>query len=237
MKIKWTNFWDQYRLIEIKNEKDLLYQVGKTVKGEPINNKQFEILQNEIINKLRLSKEDILIDLCCRNGVLTHSLAPYVNNVLAIDFSEPFIKNANQFCFADNIKYYVDDINNFNNLDTQIHDRNVKILMYDALAYFDERELNRLLKNLKTKFEDGFELLIASILDQEKKWIFFNSLRRKFDYIMMILFNNKGLGSWWSKSKIRKICTRNNLKYFILSQDEALHTSHYRFDVLIKNSK
>ena len=34
---KWRRFFQTYRIIEIKDDKDLLYQVGTTVGGKPIS--------------------------------------------------------------------------------------------------------------------------------------------------------------------------------------------------------
>jgi len=37
----WKNFWQSYRNIEIRQEEDLLYQVGSTVGGKPISREMF----------------------------------------------------------------------------------------------------------------------------------------------------------------------------------------------------
>jgi ubiquinone/menaquinone biosynthesis C-methylase UbiE len=142
----WHHFWQNYRLVDITGDERLLFQVGKTVHGEVIDKLHFRILIEEIIDVLEINENDNILDLCCGNGVLTFELSRYAKYVLGIDFSKPFIENALKYKKNKNIDYLLSDVKelrkSLNNLKEK---RFNKILLYDALAYFDEKELDALL--------------------------------------------------------------------------------------------
>ena len=54
---------------------------------------------------------------------------------------------------------------------------------------------------------------------------------------MKLLKKNKGLGTWWKKKEFQKLSEDFNYKCYFLEQNNIIHTSHYRMDVLfIKNN-
>lgn len=106
----WKSFWQNYRNIEIKSKDDLLYQVGKTVEGKVIAKEQFDLDVAEIVNLLELNKNDVVLDLCCGNGLLCFGLSEIVNHIIGVDFSETYINNAKTHNSEINIKYFMLDI-------------------------------------------------------------------------------------------------------------------------------
>ncbi len=234
----WKCFWQKYRLIEVQSDKNLLFQVGKTVRSEVIDKNQFNILINEIENLLSLTKKDNLLDLCCGNGILTYELSKKVNYVIGIDFSEHYIQIANKYKIEKNVEYFLYDINKLDGINNLLNKRKInKILTYDALAYFTKKEFHVLLQNVLKITENKFKFLLGSVLDENKKWNFFNTLPRKSNYFIKIklMGKTKGLGKWWSKEDIFKICKNNNLNCIFFDQNDSLYTAHYRMNVLIEN--
>ena len=49
----WKIFWEQYRNKETKEEKDLFFQVGKTINKVEISQEVFEAMIEDIISKLK----------------------------------------------------------------------------------------------------------------------------------------------------------------------------------------
>ena len=156
---------------------------------------------------LSLSEDDVVLDLCCGNGVVTRRLSPFVAHVHAIDFSSPFIANARQFCSAPNITYYCHDVTSLQSLALGEAPRHVtKALVYDALSYFDRPALGRLLQEVGQRCPNLQRVLLGSVLFQPLKWRFFNTISRKLRYLflMRLLGRNYGLGTWWSPADLRR---------------------------------
>lgn len=228
---KWRRFFQSYRIIEIKDDNDLLFQVGTTVGGKPVSKLQHQAIIKDIINGLILENKDIVLDLCCGNGIISNDIAPYVNKVIGVDGSDSYIYNATKLKSSNNISYHCDDIKNFRKY---VEGEKInKVLFYASLAYFSKDELIELLLQLKeTNIE---KIYIGSILDREKRFKFFNTFRRRAHYLLnyLILRNDFGVGNWWSKKEIIKIATGQGFKIEIMEQNPVLHTAHYRFDVLL----
>ncbi len=236
----WTNFWQSYRILDIKNDQDLLYQAGKTLGGKVIDQDQFNLIIAEIVKKLDLKKEDRLLDLCCGNGVLTYALSPKVTSIIGIDFSVTLIQNARDHKNAENIHYYHKDIKELEQVDPDLSLADInKILIYDALAYFCKSELIQLLKTISGICDGSARILIAAVLDRKKRWAFFNTPSRIFQYIinMKLLGNTMGIGKWWTRNELIRVGSTVGMSVEILDQDPSIFTSHYRLDVLFKRNR
>jgi len=232
--MNWYNFWQNYRPIKEFNTENLLYQVGKTKYGKPISQIEFRAIVNDINKKLELNKEDILIDLCCGNGILTKELSQNVEQIYAIDFSEMFIKNAILYNNKINIQYLNSDIMNIG--DIIFNNKINTVLMYDALASFNKQMLTDILILLKNIITPNAKILIGAIPDITKKFKFYNTLKLKWYYFynFILLQKNNGIGRWWHKNEIIEIASETGYTVEFITQNTTIHTAHYRFDVLIK---
>ncbi len=234
--INWKEFFQKYRIIEIKNDQDLLYQVAATVKGKPITNEQFHALTNSIKKELQLTDDDRMLDLCCGNGVMTYVFAPVVKEIVGVDISKPYVQNANKYKKAVNISYLLGDVTNLNKLSSELKLNSFnKILLYGSLGYFTPKDLEKILGYLGDLVTPQVRMMIGSILDKTKKWNFFNTWQRKFNYIFKykLLGIDMGLGRWWTKKEIKTIANKFGYDCRIINQNPILHTAHYRFDCLL----
>lgn len=230
----WKSFWQNYRVVEIKTKEDLLYQVGKTVGGKVIPSNQFKKDIDEIVFNLSLNKNDVLLDLCCGNGILSYQLSSYVKQTIGIDFSKIYIENANKYCKKDNIDYREVDLLNSNELKKILNEYQPnKILMNDCLAYFEPNNLKSIVSELS---ELSVTILMSGILDQSKKWKFYNTLKRKLFYLAdVIFFNNRsGIGYWWTKKEITTIADDNKFKATFFEHYQENHMAHYRFNAKLE---
>lgn len=230
----WKKFWQSYRVNNIKTQEDLLYQVGKTVKGKVISKEQMELDVLEISKNLRLCKNDILLDLCCGNGVISFQLSKYVEKVIGLDFSKIYISNAKKHSNNFNIEYFDINILNQFELNEKLKKYNItKVLMNDCLAYFNPNTFNQILSTLSSY---NVEIVCSSVLDNKRKWNFYNTFKRKFNYFLdVLIFNNKsGIGFWWEKSQIKKIAKKNDFFCEFYNHHSLNYTAHYRFNVKFK---
>lgn len=231
---KWTKYFQTYRIIETRNDEDLLYQVGTTTNSRPISRIQHKAMVDSIITALELNPNDNLLDLCCGNGVITFDLSSYSNMIIGIDSSFPYIQNAINKKKVDNIEYYCSDI-----LDMvkYIEEKKInKVLFYAALAYFTRREISTILLQLKQLNVE--KIFIGGILDKDRKLNFFRSRVKVLLYLFhsYILRKDPGLGNWWTTIEIISIARKAGYEAFVLTQPDILHTAHYRFDILLINN-
>ncbi len=233
---KWIDFFQKYRIIDINDDSDLLYQVGTTLGGSPISKEQHNFIVNSIIENLKLNNNDIVLDMCCGNGIITFDYSNLVHEIIGIDSSILYIENAKMYKKNKNINYYCDDILNF---DKYVFNKKInKVVFYASLAYFTKQEIKNILDKLKKVGSDDLQIFIGGILDPEKKNKYFYSFNREIKFYFNNYFLQKkyGLGKWWSKKKLNKIAFEAGLNIVFINQNQILHTSHYRFDALLNSN-
>lgn len=231
--MNWKTFWGKYPVRD--NELDFFQQVGKTKYGKAISERQFEILINDVNKKLELTSDDIVLDLCCGNGLITKLIAKKVSKVVGIDYSKPLIEKATKFNKLPNIDYLLFDAKELSQLKGQFKKYFTKVLCYEALAFFNEREFFHLLDVLKECSKPKSLFYFASILDKKKKFNFFNTFKQKLIYLKVLITGRDfGLGKWWNINKVKKIAEAKGFECIIYKQNEELHTAHFRTDVLLK---
>jgi len=232
----WREFFQTYRTIEIRNDEDLLYQVGTTVGGEPISHEQFSCMVEEITKRLNLTPDDRLLDFCCGNGVITYELSRLVHSVVGIDGAEAYIKNAIDKKSANNICYMVSDALDFDYIVHNTEDAKYsKVLFYGSLAYFDKSSFEKILQFFFEYSTVNSTILIGSILNRSKKFTYFNTFRRRFQYVFfyLILRKDHGLGRWWTRRELTRISEKHGFNISFFNQSLGLHTAHYRFDIVL----
>ena len=233
----WKEFFQNYRIIDINGDIDLFYQVGYTVERKPISNEQFNCIIESIEKQLQLSASDTLLDLCCGNGVVTYELAKKVKSVIAVDYSKPYIENAIKFKNTENIEYFHGDVTDFGKI-TEVTSGKLysKVLLLSAIAYLEPNDLENILLYLKQLITPDASIMLGSVLDNKRKWNYFNTMKRKLVYLIeyKLLDKDIGLGRWWTKTEIANISRKCRFSCRFADQDPILHTAHYRFDVILK---
>ena len=227
----WKNFWVSYP--EKAGDTQYFKQVGKTVNGAPISQQQYDTLIHDIEALLALIEQDHVLDLCCGNGLITSEIAKKCHDVVGVDFSDVLIRRAQESKPGPNIKYIQMDARKIRELGAEYHGYFTKVLWYEALAFFDKNDLYEILNALKTITTDDATILIGSVLDAERKWNFFNTLSRKFNYVINIVLLGRevGLGKWWKHQEIREVGNQLGFNFELHYQDKTLHTAHYRMDI------
>jgi cyclopropane fatty-acyl-phospholipid synthase-like methyltransferase len=237
MPVNWKRFFESYRLLPIESDADLLYQVGKTVGGRPISAEQFESLLQDCRRALDLRESDTLLDLCAGNGVITCELASHVAWAVGIDFSTPYIENAQKHKARANLRYVVHDVADLENCDVlKTHPPISRVLCYDALAYLKPAQVERMIEYVAARGTPQVRLLLGNVLDKARIWSFFNTWPRKLNYVLRVQFLGRefGLGRWWTRSELVAMAGRHGFDCEFREQSSILNTAHYRFDVLLR---
>lgn len=207
-------------------------QLDMTVNGNEVDEKQVLLRAESIKNNLKLDKNDIILDLCCGNGVITRIISNYVSYVYAIDFSENLIKYARENFSSFNIQYIIGDASR---MDLSQYKAN-KINIYSCIQYLSADDLNNLLENLSVV--DSDLIYISNIPDENKIFDYYNTPEKNEYYyscLMKGIPNN--IGTWYNKRELIKNFESHGFECKILDINPELNTSYYRFDVLLKRSK
>jgi hypothetical protein len=237
--MNWRRFFESYRLVSIETDADLLYQVGATVGGKPILKEQFEALLQDCRSALELRENDMLLDLCVGNGVITFELARQVECAVGIDFSQPYIENARKHKVRPNLHYFVHDIVDPENCGAlKGFPPTSRTLCYAALAYLSPAQVERMIHYVSVHGTQDVRIFIGSVLDRARIWSFFNTWQRKLSYVVRVrlLRCDFGLGRWWARSELVKVAARHGFSCAFREQSSVLHTAHYRFDVLLQRN-
>jgi len=223
----WVEHYTESALIHSESP---LKQVGKTVNGVEVNQKQILVIINHIVSALGLSPNDVLLDYGCGNGLLTYRLAEYANKVIGVDFTENLLNFARKHHSRANIMYYQDDILTFST--ERMRDVN-RYMMYEVLQHLNSEQLVKLLHNLQNK-PQGTLFFIGGIPDHKRLRVFYDSAEKYQYYLNCEESGKPHLGRWWYKSELLEIAKNTGFSIKILAQPEGLYTSHYRFDALLE---
>jgi SAM-dependent methyltransferase len=232
----WRSFWNSYRKKQIESEDDLFIEVGKTVHGKPISPEQFGLTIERIVRLLHLQPGDKLLELCCGNGLMTRALAPLVREIEAVDFSEHLIAHARERTGNENVNYVCAGVADHLN-DRAISKKFVpaKILLGDALAYFEPASFSVMLEQIFRLTKSQFAFLATNVPCDELKWNFYNTAERKQRYgknRRRAGNTNDGLGRWWSKPELLRAGAGLHLEATLFEQPASL--TDYRIDVLYR---
>ena len=233
----WKKFFESYRLVPIATDADLLYQVGATVGGKPISTEQFAALLSDCRRVLELKESDALLDLCAGNGVITFELAGDVASAVGVDFSAPYIENAQMHKSRTNLRYLVHDVADLENCTgLKTHPPISKALCYAALAYLKPHQVERMIEFISARGTPDVRLLLGSVLDKSRIGNFFNTWPRKFNYVVRVklLRREFGIGRWWTRAELAAMAARHGFTCEFMEQNSILHTAHYRFDVVLR---
>ncbi len=233
--MKWKSFWNEF---PVKfGETDFLKQVEKTVGGKPISPVQFETIISDINKTLGTKKDDIVLDLCCGNGVITAIMSKACKSIVGVDYSEPLIKNARKYNKPENASYFQMSVLD-PNAKKLLNKPFTKIYMYEALQHFNEDDFSKILALINEISSPNSVILIGSIPNIDQLWDFYDTDERRKDYLERKSKNQEAIGTWWKQKHIVDICLQNGFECKILSQSQVLHTAHYRFDIrLAKQSR
>ena len=237
--VDWKTFFQGYRIIDIKGDADLLFQVGATVGGKPVSREQFDTIILSIEQGLKLSDNDSVLDLCCGNGVITFEIAKKAKKVVGIDSSKPYIDNAVKFKSAENISYLTADVTDTDKIIEACPGKLFnKAYCYASIAYLLPGDLEKLFLLFNKISGANFSFMLGSVLDRQRKWHFFNTFRRRVHYLIgyKLLGRDFGVGRWWTKKEIETIAKRHKYICRFIEQDKSLHTAHYRFDAVISKA-
>jgi ubiquinone/menaquinone biosynthesis C-methylase UbiE len=226
MSYDWNDFWMKYS--NDLSSIDLQSQVLRTRNQKPITKELWEKTLAYLHLDFSVTKEDVLLDLCCGNGLITKSFSPRVSSIAAVDIGQGLLdeldkqrlNNVKTIC--GDMRYLKFEKNSFS-----------KIIWYAAIQYLTQKEIISLFYNINSWLCKGGELFIGDIPDYDKMWGYFNTKERKTAYFKSISDDRPIIGSWIDKNWLVSICESLDFEIKILEQRSELIYSDFRYDCLI----
>jgi cyclopropane fatty-acyl-phospholipid synthase-like methyltransferase len=225
----WRTYWDH--AVELAGTGDLFQQVGRTIGGKSEPEEQVEIHVKSIANLLKLNKNDVLLDLCCGNGIVTVRLAPLCGTVIGIDYSDELIQVARKTNTASNVTYIHSSVEDMPDLDLPTTGP-TKICMNAGLQYFTEPMVEKLFASLRRLARGDLELLFTAVPDADKLDRFYNTPERRAEYERRSAAGNEAIGTWWNRGHLASIFQEAGYDARAIDLDPTLTSAHYRFDLL-----
>lgn len=212
---------------------EYLKQVGHTLGGVPISDSEFNYLIADIKKGLDLSSRDVLLDLCCGNGTITKQLSDSCYSISAIDLSEKMISIAKQYNNPNNISYIHGDVRDINKFFGDKKEFS-KVLMFAALQHFNTNDLVNLIRLISSVSSKEFSIFLGFIPDAAKKWIFYNSIKKRIAYFQRKLTKSDIMGTWWHRQYIANVCSKEGFTCNFINIPEGRYGYAYRFHVIIR---
>ena len=215
-----------------KDRSDFLWQVGKTVDGEEVAQKQVDLIVKTVKDRLDLSQDDLVLDVGCGNGLLTKRVSEFAKEVTGIELTQELYEIALDYNNAKNIRYINKSI--FDIDTAQYGGKYTKVYLYEVVQHFSVGETDRLIDILKSLTNEKAIIFLGGILDIEKRWSFFDTDERRRRYFDSVLSGADPLGTWYYKDYFKYLAEKQGLLAECYPQNSELYTRHYRFDCVMR---
>lgn len=221
----WKAFWTRHAQATIDAHPQR--QVLRTHHKEPISEELFDILLKDIVEKLDLRSDDVVLDLCCGNGLITQHIAPLCTSVIAVDFVQELVdqidrkKHPNIYVFAQDIRRL--------RFGTSVFD---KVMIYSGIQYLSLKETHSLFEAVMRWLRGDGLFFVGDIPDQDKLLRFFGAWEAGSGSVTR---EPPIIGTWFSAEWLEKLGRAVGFKrILILPQPKGTLNAHYRFDMIMR---
>jgi cyclopropane fatty-acyl-phospholipid synthase-like methyltransferase len=225
----WRAFYDA--ITEGAGEQELFRQVGRTLGGQPIGPEQITLAAGDTIDALQLGRSDVLLDLCCGNGLVTKRLAAVCQWVYGVDISRGLLWGACQYHAAKNIRYIQAAATELRPAEFDARPP-TKACMIFALQHFTSRELEQVLERIRAVAGGPVPVYFADIPDVDHLYDFYNTPERRADFARRRAAGTEAIGTWWNRGHLTEIFAKAGYEVEFRDQSPARYAAHYRFDLL-----
>lgn len=222
----WSRFWSEYQT-DVAN-KDEQSQVLRTRNKQPIDKQKWEITHSIVMQQMKLRPDDVLLDLCCGNGLFSASFSNHVSQIEAVDISSVLTKRLMERNLI-NVNVSTCDIRDIKFSKQSFS----KVLWYAGIQYLDESDIVTIIRRIHSWMKPGGILMIGDIPDRGKLWDYFNDDNRRSAYFDGLANRKPIIGTWLDTSWIEKLCLDSGfVSASAVPQYEELIYADFRYDLV-----
>jgi SAM-dependent methyltransferase len=205
-------------------------QVRRTVCGKPVSQDQIAMIVEAIRAGLLLCPSDVVLDLACGNGALSHQLQSQCAALHGVDFSEYLIEIANEnFAVQEKVSFEVDDASSYikNAPDT---DKFTKALCYGSFSYFSADDAADVIAGISRRFSNIKRMMIGNLPDKDSSHLFYTD---GADHTAQLRDHKTQIGIWRSENDMRELASSFGWELEISKMPRDFFAAHYRFDAIL----
>ncbi|WP_206950683.1 class I SAM-dependent methyltransferase [Trinickia acidisoli] len=208
-------------------------QVKRTVHGRPVSEEQIEWIVGEIKRQLTLAPEDVVLDLACGNGALSHRLSDACAALAGVDISEYLIEVANRhFAEPPRVTFAAQGAAQYaaTVADPQ---RFTKVLCYGSFAYFSEDDARATLHALSERFVNVRSVFIGNLPDRDRATAFYAPREPQSGELDD---PRAQIGIWRTREAFAQMAAAAGWDAQFSTMPGGFFSVHYRYDVLLRRS-
>jgi cyclopropane fatty-acyl-phospholipid synthase-like methyltransferase len=210
---------------------DFLGQARRTVRGVRLPDEQLEMIANAINSGLKLKAGDVLLELACGNGALTHHLFDSCGEYVGIDISEYLISIAKKnFEKTPRYRYVARGAVEYVR-DESDPARFTRVLCYAGFQYLSAAEAAELLGSIHARFSGVERIFIGNLPDKDRAAEFYTNRKASAEELADC---STAIGVWRTQAEFAQLAGAAGWKVTFSKMPTAFHASYYRYDALLE---
>ncbi|OIQ97449.1 hypothetical protein GALL_205810 [mine drainage metagenome] len=211
-------------------EDDFLGQTRRTVQGLPVSDDQIQMITTAIKSGLKMRPDDVLLELACGNGALSHFIFDSCQEYLGVDVSEYLISIAKKnFEKPPHYKYLMQGGAEYMRQESQ-PERFSKALCYAGFQFFSADQAAEILLILFNKFKNVQTFFIGNLPDKERAGEFYKTRQPSIEELLDC---STAIGIWRTQDEFTRLAELAGWKVSFSIMPTEFHASHYRYDALL----
>lgn len=209
---------------------DLWGQVKRTVGGKPLPAAQIALILDNVAAALALSADDVLLDLCCGNGALSHQWFAACADGVGVDAS-PYLIEIARRRFAANApaRFVAAEALDYLQSAERCADF-TKAVCYGSLQYFSPERAEAVLATLRSQCPALVRVMIGNIPDRDRAAAFFGERTPDAGELDSPL---GAIGVWHTRKGFAELAQRSGWQCLTQLMPAGFHAAHYRFDAIL----
>ena len=220
--------------------RDFLAQACHTQGGKSVSTNIIDLVLGELRSTLAFGPDDVVLDLCCGNGLFTHALAGEVAHITGVDFSGELIRLAKTHNTAPGLRYLQGDATRLDQVETLGEtpgdQRYSKVYMNASLQHFKPEQFGHLLDSILALCETSPMLMFSFVPEDGKQRMLFDTLKKRLIRMRRRLTGQDYFGDWYRPDTIKAAAEARGFSCEILPVSPDIPYGAYRFHAVLQKA-